>query len=168
MAHIMLVDDEPSVTEALKRSIKKAHKDWEVDTFSDPEVALTQLRSKSYHVIISDYKMGAVNGVTFLSESKIFQKKAKRIILSGQQDTEALISAINSAEIYRYLCKPVESSEIILAIEHALLYQNIENENEHLIDKVRQLEEDKKNHEKKLHQISQMNSKIKELIQSVE
>lgn len=164
MTKIMLVDDETSVTEALKRTIRRAHSDWEIDDFSNPEDALKQLKIETYNVIISDYKMSPIDGVVFLSESKIFQKEAKRIILSGQGDMNAVVSAINSAEIYRYIHKPVNSNELVLAIEQALMYQEIETENDRLANLVRRLQKTIDMYETKIKTLCNMSPEVKKII----
>lgn len=137
MKRIMLVDDDVAITEALRRVIRKRREDWIIETFADPEKALRALRVGRYNVIVSDYCMTPINGAVFLKESRVFQRDAMRIVLSGQAQVEGIISAINEAEIYRYVTKPVNTDELIAAIEQALSYQTVLMDNERLANMVR-------------------------------
>jgi DNA-binding NtrC family response regulator len=137
MNHIMFVDDDSSVTDALQRRIRKQRKQWEIDIYSCPLEALEALKVGDYEVIVSDYCMAPINGVVFLIESKVFARDAIRIVLSGQRQLDNAIQSINEAEIYRYFEKPIDVNELVYSIDQALHHRNILIENERLANEVR-------------------------------
>lgn len=135
MYRIMLVDDEVGILRALKRVL--AGENYEVDVFSDQEQALARAKATKYDMIISDFRMPKMDGVALLSEFKKIQPDAVRIILSGYSDMDALIRAVNRAEIYRFISKPWHDFELKAVIKQALNHYRVEQENRRLAGIVR-------------------------------
>lgn len=137
MYEIMIVDDEENILNALKRIIRH-NKDWNIETFSDAEKALSRVTEKNFDLYLSDYKMPGIDGITFLTAVKTIQPDSIRLILSGYTDLDALMAAINEAEIFRFLTKPWNDSYLIKSLDQALNYRNTLLENKRLADQVRE------------------------------
>lgn len=140
MYKIMLVDDEENILKALKRTLNQSN-EWEVEIYNSGAEALRQAQVSSFDLFISDYRMPNMNGVEFLSETKQLQPNAVRVILSGYTDLEALMGAINEAEIFRFINKPWNDHELILTIQQALQYKDVLSENLYLANEVREQKE---------------------------
>jgi len=136
----MLVDDEENILKALKRTLNQSN-EWEVEIYNSGAEALRQAQVSSFDLFISDYRMPNMNGVEFLSETKQLQPNAVRVILSGYTDLEALMGAINEAEIFRFINKPWNDHELILTIQQALQYKDVLSENLYLANEVREQKE---------------------------
>ena len=135
MIRIQLVDDEPFVLSALKRLLKP--RGWEIDTFENATHALEALLVNDYNVIVSDYQMPIMDGVTYLQFAKQRQPGAVRLILSAHGDRTSMMKAINQAEIYRFVSKPWEEYEIETAIRSAVDLSCLQAENRQLLEEVR-------------------------------
>lgn len=135
MSTIMHVDDEELILKAISRDLKRA--DRKVECFSNPEEALEYLQTRKVDLIISDYRMPVMDGVTFLSQSRKLCPDAMRIIVSGHADLQFLKEAINEAEIYRFVAKPWDSFELESAVRMALEFKELQEENRRLADTVR-------------------------------
>ncbi len=135
MNRVMVVDDEKGVLNALKRSMRS--RGWILTTFTEPEEALNKAATEEFDLVISDYRMPTMDGVTFLKEMKAIQPDAFRIILSGQADMNAVLLAINEAEIYRFITKPWNDDELAVAITQALEHRQMIVDNRRLADLVR-------------------------------
>lgn len=141
---ILLVDDEPSILSALRRLLSltpcvfngEAFK-LQVDTYASPVEALKAANSVSYEMVISDYRMPGMDGVRLLKEIRQIQPHAVRFILSGYADLEALISAINEAQISRFIAKPWNDYELVSAIAQGLAWRALQIETERLADERR-------------------------------
>jgi DNA-binding NtrC family response regulator len=131
----MLVDDEPQVLKSLERILRRS--DHEVEMYQDPRQALQRFHTATFDLVVSDYRMPGMDGVEFLKEVKRLQPDVMRLILSAYGDLDALICAINEAEIYRFISKPWNDIELILAIDKALEHRHILVENRRLADTVR-------------------------------
>ncbi|MDA0205660.1 MAG: response regulator [Acidobacteria bacterium] len=82
---IAIVDDEEMVLTSL-RSFLLLETDYEVETFSSPQAAISTLRDKPVDLVISDYLMPGMNGIEFLLEVKALYPFATRILLTGYAD----------------------------------------------------------------------------------
>ncbi len=87
-AGILLVDDEPNILSALKRSLRKAS--WQVHTAAGGEEGLQILGRERVQVVVSDYRMNGMDGVAFLSRVKEKWPDTQRVMLTGQADMEAI------------------------------------------------------------------------------
>lgn len=118
MNRILLVDDEQNILNALKRELKN---DYEIEAFTNPAEALLRCNDVSFDLVISDYKMPVMNGIQFLKQLALIRPDASRLMLSGEADMDALISAINDTHIYRFIAKPWDSNELHASIIQALV-----------------------------------------------
>lgn len=134
---LMIVDDEQNVLTALLR-ICRGQKQWDIETYTDPDDALKRAQTTNFDLFLSDYRMPQMNGVEFLTAIKNLQPDAMRLILSGQTDREGLLGAINEAEIYHFIDKPWFDDDLIKVLQQALSYRDILLENRILADQVRE------------------------------
>ena len=141
MYRIMLIDDEVNILTSIKRLLKRK-KDWEVESFTDPHEAIRRAQTTPFEMFLSDYRMPLMNGVELLEELKKHQPEAIRLILSGYTDLEALLGAINEAEIFRFISKPWEDYELISTMELALEHREMLVENRRLADQVRRQQQE--------------------------
>lgn len=131
---ILIVDDEPFVAKALARLLRG----YDCTTCSAPEDALALISGQTFHLIISDYQMPNMDGVSLLTASKKLQPTAIRILLTGFADKQGMERAINNAEVFRFIDKPWNDLDFINAIERSLEHQRLLSENEFLANQVRQ------------------------------
>jgi len=144
MYRIMLVDDEENILKALRRVLTSTPCIYDgleykirVDMFTSPTEALEHARHAPVDLVLSDYRMPGMDGVAFLKAFKEIQPNAARLILSGYADLNAVIGAINEAQIYRFLNKPWNDYELVSSVAQALAYRNLMLENQYLADKAR-------------------------------
>jgi two-component system probable response regulator PhcQ len=139
MRRFLLVDDEINVLHALKRTIRQCGLDEDlfVEIFNDPHQALERSNEVAFDVVVSDFRMPQMNGVEFLSAYRKIQSDSVRIILSASTEFETLMSAINEAEVFRYLTKPWQSSEVRETLELALVRRDELREDLRLFNELR-------------------------------
>lgn len=131
--HLLIVDDEPNVLKALSRLFKQYH----LSTANNSEEALLLAEQQPFDVVITDYRMPGINGVDFLILFKRLQPDAIRIVLSGLADLEGVQSAINDAEVFRFINKPWSNLEMVSVVENGLAHRKLLLENKALADQVR-------------------------------
>jgi two-component system probable response regulator PhcQ len=114
MRRILLVDDEAHVLSALQRAVRPflSEREVQVETFTDPEQALLRCAEVSFDIVMSDYRMPGLTGADFLQMVKGIQPDAVRLVLSASTDISEVMSAINRAEVFRYVAKPWDADEL--------------------------------------------------------
>ncbi|MGB9715473.1 MAG: response regulator [Thermodesulfovibrionales bacterium] len=115
---ILCVDDEKNILKAFKRLF--INDDYEIFTATDPDEGIEILKKiNPIQIVISDFRMPSKNGIEFLKEVYEQWPDTVRIMLSGYADTEAVINAINEGQIYKFIPKPWNDSELKVAISNA-------------------------------------------------
>jgi FixJ family two-component response regulator len=130
LSQILIVDDEANVLTALRRMLHR--EPYQVHTASTAEEALELIREQEVSLIISDYRMPRMNGVTFLQRAKEIQPDSVRIILSGFADIGAIIDAVNRGEIFKFIAKPWNDDELKMTISLSLDHWQLMKRNKEL------------------------------------
>jgi two-component system probable response regulator PhcQ len=121
---ILLVDDEPHVTDALSRHFTK--RGFRVLKATSAAEAFQILESRRIDVVVSDERMPGEPGSAFLARVRERFPNTIRIILSGQASLDAAVRAINEGEVYRFFLKPCNPTDLIFTIQQALDHQRLE------------------------------------------
>src|SRR6202789_2283073 len=93
MAHLLVVDDEPSISELLEISFRKeGHK---VEVVSNGQAAKRRLAAQVFDIVISDICMPDMNGVELLQYSKEVSPSTIFILITGVPTVDPAIDAVN-------------------------------------------------------------------------
>lgn len=116
---LLLVDDEEMVLTSLG-SLFSLETDYDVVTFTSAKIALEYLKDNDVDLIVSDYLMPEMDGITFLGEVRAIKPEIPRIILTGYADKENAIKAINEVGLFQYIEKPWENDDLLIIIRNGL------------------------------------------------
>ena len=118
---ILLVDDEEMIINSIK-SFLAVETDYSVLTYTSPVKAIEDLETKikNLDLVISDYLMPEMDGISFLAEVKKKFPLVPRILLTGYADKENAIKAINNVGLYQYIEKPWDNDDLRLIIRNVL------------------------------------------------
>jgi DNA-binding NtrC family response regulator len=116
---VFIVDDETMVAMALQ-SFLELETSYRIVTFTDPMEALDALVADRPDVIVSDYMMPGMDGITFLKQAREKHPQCTRVLLTGYADKENAIRAINEAGLYYYLEKPWDNEHLKLVIRNGI------------------------------------------------
>jgi two-component system, probable response regulator PhcQ len=130
-ATILLVDDEPNVTEALGRALRR--EPYEILTATSGAAAQKLLESHHVDVVVSDEQMPGMSGSVFLTGVREKFPHTIRMILSGQASLEAAVRAINEGEVYRFFLKPCNPADLILTLRQALAHKRLEEQSRRML-----------------------------------
>ena len=123
---IVIVDDEDMVLTSLSAYLS-LETDYEVQTFTSARKAIDYVRGKKIDLVISDYLMPEMDGISFLAHVRELQPEAPRIILTGYADKENAIKGINEVGLYQYIEKPWDNDDLRLIIRNALEKKQLVN-----------------------------------------
>jgi DNA-binding NtrC family response regulator len=116
---VMIVDDEEMVLTSLSTYLQ-LETDYAVVTFTSAEQALAHLRTQPVDIIVSDFLMPGMDGITFLGKARDLKPDVPRVILTGYADKENAIKAINEVGLFQYIEKPWDNDELRLIIRNGL------------------------------------------------
>lgn len=135
---ILYVDDEKSNLNVFNTTFRR---DYSVFTASSAAEGMELLASSKIDIIITDQRMPKMTGVEFLKWCKAHYPETVRIILTGFSDSEAIITAINECDIYRYIAKPWDSDEMKLTLKKAFEAYQLRQDNQKLIGDLKEAKE---------------------------
>ena len=131
---VLFLDDEANILRAMKRLFHGRH--HRLVLVDDGSKALEFMKDNAVHVVVSDMKMPAMAGESFLSKVAQNFPKTYRIVLSGFAEIDSLMVAINQGRIHRFLQKPWNNEALIEAIEEGIDTFKLKHENESLQTKL--------------------------------
>jgi DNA-binding response OmpR family regulator len=117
---ILAVDDEPDITLTVKEGLE-ATSLFRVDTFSDPQLALSSFKPGLYDMALIDFKMPKMYSYELYDEMKKIDSKLKVCFFSATyQNYEKLREAFPTIEIECYIHKPIEIKDLVRRINAEL------------------------------------------------
>jgi DNA-binding NtrC family response regulator len=111
MHSIMVVDDEENILKAIRRELERAGP-YKVETFHSPERALIHAKDHRFNLLIADYNMPWMHGLTLTKKFLELQPHAATIIISADADRAQAHSNFNEIAIPYLLPKPWQMSEL--------------------------------------------------------
>ncbi|MGD8413590.1 MAG: sigma-54 dependent transcriptional regulator [Candidatus Latescibacterota bacterium] len=126
---ILLADDDASLRRVLQ--FKLAKEGHEVTAVEDGEMALNQLRSDRWDLLLSDIRMPVVNGVELLEMARQLQPGLKVILITAHATVSQAVEAVKLGA-FDYITKPFEDDELTTAIKRAESFRELEKENKEL------------------------------------
>ena len=123
---VLCVDDEPVVTDSLRRLLSKHLKEAQVIEVAHGAAealeVIEELREDGIELqaVVADYLMPDVKGDELLVRIHAEYPRVKKIMLTGQSDIGGVKRAINDADLYRFLEKPWSNEDLVLTLRGAL------------------------------------------------
>ena len=130
---ILIVDDEPSILQSLGGLL--ADEGFEVLTASNGYEALKVIDSESPDLVLLDIWMPGLDGLDTLQEIKKSTPFIQVIIITGHGTIETAVKATKMGA-YDLIEKPLTIDKVIVAINNALNFRRLEEENRYLRKKM--------------------------------
>ncbi|UZR94994.1 response regulator [Chondrinema litorale] len=115
--NVLYVDDEESNLRIFKTAFRRHYNVFIAVTVEEGIDILTE---NEIHLIVTDQRMPKMSGVEFLTKILPDYPDAVRMILTGFSDVQAIIAAINSGRVYRYITKPWDKDDLKSILDEAL------------------------------------------------
>jgi response regulator RpfG family c-di-GMP phosphodiesterase len=131
---VLIVDDDELILKALSRILESAG--YEPRCYLAPEQALAAIETDQPVVVISDYMMPGVDGITFLKQTRERAPAAVRILCTAAEDFRVALQAVNAGEVFRIISKPWHQQELLATIHQAAEASRLRTENERLTREV--------------------------------
>jgi response regulator RpfG family c-di-GMP phosphodiesterase len=149
---VLVVDDDELILKALARILDSAG--YEARCYEEPDEALEAIERDAPVVVISDYMMPAMDGITFLKQARLRYPGAVRILCTAAEDFRVALQAVNSGEVYRIIAKPWHQQELLATVNQAAEAARLRRENERLTAEV----------QRQNGQLREINSRLEEMV----
>jgi two-component system chemotaxis response regulator CheY len=138
-AHIICVDDEDGILNALRQQLSHLTDQYEVDVATSGQEALDLIADleadgEPVAMVIADQIMPGMKGVELLELVHRRHPRSIKILLTGQAGLDAVVQAINRAGLNRYIAKPWDEPDLRITVDNLLTKYRLEQENLRLID----------------------------------
>ena len=126
MARVLIVDDDPVILEVIGEILTtNGH---EVVAAPNGVAGIRELERKYFDLVLTDLVMPDVDGMEVLDHVVTKSPKTICIILTGHGTIKSSVEAIKKGA-FDYITKPITADELLVVIEKALKFRNLEEEN---------------------------------------
>ena len=116
MSKILIVDDDPFFNKTLSNYLRRF--DYSIETSSSAEEALEVLKTETFDLVITDYRLPKMNGLELIEKIKTHWN-TRVILITNYSDIRTAVKSIKLGA-FEFVSKPIIPEEVKLVIENAL------------------------------------------------
>ena len=120
--HLLLAEDERSLSKALVRILEYAH--YTVDAVYDGQEALDYMEAEDYDGIILDIMMPEIDGIEVLRRFRALGKQTPVLLLTAKSEIDDKVEGLDSGA-NDYLTKPFDTKELLARIRAMTRIQTV-------------------------------------------
>lgn len=129
LIRILLADDDAALRKVIAYKLKR--KGFDVVAVENGLEALALLDTRSFDLLLSDMRMPRMNGLELLEAAKRKQPMLEVVLMTAFADVSQAVKAVKLGA-FDYLTKPFEDDQLFMAIDKALKFRRLEDENKKL------------------------------------
>lgn len=107
--NVLVVDDDPSIHRLLNDALAES---FDVHFAGDISEAYSILRRENIQVIVCDQHLPDEDGLSLLTRIGHSNRSIQRILITGDQDRDLILKAVNEGSISKFIPKPFLPSDI--------------------------------------------------------
>ena len=115
---VWVADDEKSIRWVLDKALSK--EGISVTCFESAEALLTEIDSGQPDVVVSDIRMGGMDGLALLSRLREQHPDVPVIVMTAHSDLDSAVASIQGGA-FEYIPKPFEVGEAVSIVKRALI-----------------------------------------------
>jgi signal transduction histidine kinase len=117
--HVLIVDDDSALLQALPQAIQLRLPEVQVDTSSSAFAALDLIREHEYDAIVSDIKMPGMDGLALLAKVQELRPAIPTLLITGHGDHGLALQALRGGA-YDFIQKPIDRDYFVAALHRAI------------------------------------------------
>jgi putative nucleotidyltransferase with HDIG domain len=130
VSSILFVDDDDLILRAFKRDMRNT--EVNITLAHSGREGLEAIKKANFSVILADYQMPGLDGISFLEEVSRVCPDSVRILVSGRADFNMAIDVINRVGLFNFIPKPWEPYSLRDIIRRAMEHHAMTVENRRL------------------------------------
>ncbi|MHB8624433.1 MAG: HD domain-containing phosphohydrolase [Sulfuricaulis sp.] len=137
MPSIMIIDDQFTSRRILEQLVNGLSNHLEVKLFAEPVSALEWLAIQQPDLVLTDYKMPTMDGVSFIRRFREIYPDVPLIMVTSVEDKEIRYQALEAGAT-DFLTKPIDHTECLARCRNLLLlsqHQQLVKDRAHLLEK---------------------------------
>ena len=126
-ARVLIVDDDPTLLDALSETLALRMGPISVDTCSNGASALKKVAENDYDAIISDIKMPRMDGLTLVARVQEMVPDLPTLLITGHGQLDLAIQALR-AGAFDLVQKPLDRDHLVAALSRAIETRRLRRE----------------------------------------
>ncbi|HSY27408.1 MAG TPA: EAL domain-containing protein, partial [Burkholderiaceae bacterium] len=135
---VLLVDDDPDVLERFSLTLERDN--YQILSTTSANAAFELLATCAVGVVVCDQRMPEMAGAEFLNRVRHLYPDTIRVIMSDHAELSAMLDAINSGAIYKFLGKPWDDEHVLTCLRDAFRLYEITRTNRELLLRLEAIE----------------------------
>ena len=119
--NILLIDDDEWIRDSMRVFFET--EGCRLTSVETAEEALEMVHRQDFDLVICDYKLPGLSGLTFLKELRQVQAQALTILITAYK-TDELLSEAKKIGVHAFIAKPFNSETIEASLSHLIARQN--------------------------------------------
>src|SRR5579872_7413270 len=117
--HILLVDDDATLLQALPHMMALRIHGVQVDTSDTALGAIERIQEHDYDAIVSDIKMPGMDGLELLTKIQEIRPDVPTLLITGHADQGLITQALRGGA-YDFIQKPIDRVYFVAALHRAI------------------------------------------------
>src|SRR5438270_12313068 len=118
-AHILIVDDDTALLEALPQALYLRLEEVKVDTSDEARSAIERIEEREYDAIVSDIKMPGMDGLALLAKVQELRPATPTLLITGHGEHDLAVRALRGGA-YDFIQKPIDRDYLVAALQRAI------------------------------------------------
>ena len=124
-AHLLIVDDEPSILTTLQKALSL--EGYTVDVAGGMKIAEEKIKKRTYDLCLFDVQLPDGNGLELLQWLRTAKLETPVVMMSGHATIDTAVKATRLGAL-NFLEKPINTDALLITVETALRLMNAEAE----------------------------------------
>jgi len=118
-AHVLIVDDDPALLQALPEALRLRMGWLTVDTADSAAAALERIAVRDYNAIVTDIKMPGTDGFALLDEIKARRPDTPTLMITGHGEYALAMAALRKGAC-DFVQKPIDRDYFVASLSRAI------------------------------------------------
>jgi len=117
--HVLIVDDDPALLQALPEALKLRMSELMVDTADSAAAALDRIAAQDYNAIVTDIKMPGMDGFALLDEIRARRPDTPTLMITGHGERALAVKALRRGAC-DFVQKPIDRDYFVALLCRAI------------------------------------------------